>query len=115
MRLLYIFLLCVTSMASGQNFESRNTTSNTPSLIIYGSDTCHYCLETKAYLKDHNIVFVYFDIDKDEIRLQEMLYKMKENGLSTTNVFLPVVDHTGKVFMNNQDFDTFITLLIQKK
>ena len=109
MKLLYIFFLCVTSMASGQSFESNNTTSNTPSLIIYGSDACHYCLETKAYLKDHNIAFVYYDIDKDEIRLQEMLYKMKENGL------LPVVDHSGKVFMNNQDFDTFLTLLIQKK
>ena len=43
-----------------------------------------------------------------------MLYKMKENGLSSANVSLPVVDHSGMVFMKNQEFDTFLTLLIKK-
>jgi len=30
---------------------------------VYRSDTCHYCNDTKSYLKENNISFEYFDID----------------------------------------------------
>lgn len=80
-------------------------------MIIYGSDTCHYCVDTKKYADEQNLKFVYFDIDKDEKALNEMLIKLRKNNISTANLNLPVVDKNGLVFTNEVDFDAFLKKL----
>ena len=45
-------------------------------VIIYGSDICGDCLETKAYLKEHadeSIQYNYFDITKSTGNLKRFL------------------------------------------
>lgn len=45
-------------------------------LIIYGSDICGDCLDTKAYLQEHaekNIQYNYFDITKSTANLKRFL------------------------------------------
>lgn len=84
-------------------------------LIMYGSINCHYCIDTKAYLKEKKIPFEFYDIDQDEQKMYEMLLKLNKNGMNTSNVRLPVIDQSGKLLMNSSDFDSFLEKLVPKK
>lgn len=77
-------------------------------IIIYGSDECHHCTDTKAFLKERKIDFVFFDIDKNPTALQEMLHKLRKANISLSNLGIPVVDKYGTLFSNNGDFQEFL-------
>ncbi len=108
-----IFLLFVllfsTQIGSSQD---KNVKNNQPTILIYGSDTCHYCIDTKKFAEEHQLKFIYFDIDKDEKALKEMLTKLRQNNISTANLNLPVVDKNGLVFTNEIDFSSFLKKLM---
>lgn len=80
-------------------------------MIVYGSDTCHYCIDTKAYLKERKIDFIYYDVDVNLLKQREMLIKIQNAGLSLDNLSLPVIDLSGKLLMNSNDFEGFLKKL----
>ncbi len=80
-------------------------------IIVYGSEECHHCIDTKAYLKNNNIDFIFFDIDKDPNALKEMLSKLRNAGISTSNLGIPVIDKQGVLFTNNGIFEEFLKKL----
>lgn len=80
-------------------------------IIIYGSDECHHCTDTKAFLKEKKIDFIFYDIDKNPTALQEMLYKLRKANISLSNLGIPVVDKYGTLFSNNGDFQEFLKKL----
>ncbi|RAR50371.1 glutaredoxin family protein [Flavobacterium lacus] len=95
-------------------FSQDNTTQNQQvAIIIYGSDSCHYCLDAKKHAEEQKLDFVYFDIDKDENALREMLNKLRANNIPTSNLNLPVVDKNGIVFTNEPDFTIFLNKITQ--
>ena len=81
-------------------------------LIVYGSDTCHYCLDTKTYLNENNIKYIYHDIDKNQEKLNEMITKLRANNISLSNLSLPVIDKNGFVFSNSIEFDKFLIKIL---
>lgn len=84
-------------------------------LIVYGSDTCHYCMDTKTYLKKNNIEFVYFDVDVDLNKQNEMITKLQKAGIPLDAISLPIVDLGQKLIMNNvADFEGFLKQLNTK-
>lgn len=80
-------------------------------IIIYGSDECHHCTDTKSYLNEKKIDFVFYDIDKNPTALQEMLHKLRKANISLSNLGIPVVDKYGTLFSNNGDFQEFLKKL----
>lgn len=106
---LYFVLFTVNSAFSQDN----KTQSKQQTIIIYGSDSCHYCVDAKKYATEHHLNFVYLDVDKDENALKEMLQKLRANNISTSNLNLPVVDKNGIVFTNEADFNVFLKKLTQ--
>ena len=109
-----IFILCSFLFCVHSAFCQEITTQNKQQAIqIYGSDTCHYCLDTKKFAEENKLNFVYFDIDKDENALREMLNKLRANNIATANLNLPVVDKNGIVFTNEPDFTIFLNKLMQ--
>jgi glutaredoxin len=80
-------------------------------IIIYGSADCHYCVDTKAYLEQRKIPYIFHDIDRDTQALREMLGKLKEAGMPTYGLSIPVVDKFGELFMNNLPFEDFLKKL----
>ena len=105
-----VLFLTVANFAFSQNNQIQNQKEV---ILIYGSDTCHYCIDTKKYAEEHQLKFIYFDIDKDEKALKEMLTKLRQNNISTSNLNLPVVDKNGLVFTNEIDFSIFLKKLIE--
>ena len=111
-----LFLFFIT-LLNNNLFAQESTKSSTDKsfekviMVVYGSDDCHHCIATKKYLKENNIEFVFFDIDKNPEALKEMLYKLKKANISTSNLGIPVIDKQGIVFTNNGDFETFLKKL----
>ena len=81
---------------------------HTVKLIVYGSEDCHYCQDTQHFLKEHHIDFEFHDIDRDPKALQEMLVKLREAGISTSNLGIPVIDKQGFIFTNSGGFEAFL-------
>lgn len=84
---------------------------NLKKIIVYGSDTCHYCIDTKAYLKSKKIDFTYYDVDVNLLKQREMVIKLQKAGVSLDNLSLPVVDFYDKLIMNGADFEGFLKKL----
>ncbi|MDN3676101.1 glutaredoxin family protein [Flavobacterium paronense] len=82
-----------------------------PMLILYGSDVCDHCIATQKYLKDNNIEFKFYDIDKNPEALKEMLFKLRNAKISTNNLGIPVVDKAGVLFTNVGGFEEFLEKL----
>ncbi len=84
-------------------------------VIVYGSDTCHYCIDTKEFLKEKQIKFIYYDVDVNFEKQNEMVEKLQKAGIPLDAISLPLVDLKGKLKMNNAtDFEGFLKSLIEK-
>jgi len=112
MKSVFLTILFLFSIQIGLSQENK-TKNEQKTILIYGSDTCHYCVDTKKFAEEHQLNFIYFDIDKDEKALKEMLTKLRQNNISTSNLNLPVVDKNGLVFTNEIDFNSFLKKLIE--
>ncbi|WP_139957605.1 glutaredoxin family protein [Flavicella sediminum] len=108
-----LLVLAFTNISYGQVASSTSLTEKkeTKKMIVYGSDTCHYCLDAKAYLKERKIDFIYYDVDLNLVKQREMLVKLQKAGISVDNLSLPVVDLQGKMLMNGANFEAFLKKL----
>ena len=82
-------------------------------IVVYGSDTGHYCTDTKAFLKERKVKFIYFDVDVNLEKQQEMLNKLIKANIDISSLSLPVIDKDGELFTNGKDFDAFLKRVIQ--
>lgn len=110
-----LFIITFSEVSFGQ--AEQNSLKDTlqeslKKMIVYGSDTCHYCLDTKAYLKERNVDFIYYDVDINLTKQREMLIKLQKAGISVDNLSLPVIHKKDTLFMNSGDFDEFLKRLI---
>jgi len=86
--------------STSQNFALKAETEKNV-IIVYGSDTCHYCIDTKQYLKENKINFIYFDVDVNLEKQKEMVVKLQKAGVDISNLSLPVIDKKGTLYKNN--------------
>jgi glutaredoxin 3 len=106
---LLLFTIGFNQVVFGQ--EEKKQLSDKKMIIVYGSDECHHCTDTKAFLKENKIEFVFYDIDKNPEALKEMLGKLRNAGISTSNLGIPVIDKQGTIFTNNGIFEEFLKKL----
>lgn len=109
---LVLLMLFVGQQLSAQQNEAKTMAAPEKKvMIVYGSDECHHCIDTKKYLKENNIEFVFYDIDKNQEALKEMLFKLKNANISLNNLSIPVIDKQGVIFTNNIAFEEFLKKL----
>jgi glutaredoxin 3 len=58
-------------------------------VLIYSTPACPWCIRTKQFLKDNNIVFEDFDVSADKAAADEMVRKSGQMGV-------PVLDIEGQ-------------------
>jgi len=111
-----VFIVVLVNASFGQVLQQASDAATTKKelkkMIVYGSDTCHFCLDTKAYLKEIKIDFIYYDVDINLLKQREMLIKLQKAGIPVDNLSLPVIHMNGKLFMNDGNFNTFLKRLI---
>ena len=107
--LLFLFLVLFQSNLKAQTIVE--TTKVETKIIVYGSADCHYCIDTKKYLTENKIDFVFYDIDKDKAALAEMLAKLRAAKISVNGLEIPVIDKYGEIFTNNIVFEEFLKKL----
>ncbi|WP_209400431.1 glutaredoxin domain-containing protein [Pseudozobellia sp. WGM2] len=105
---LFLSVSCLGQEVTLDNEQDSTSKTNAESIIIYGSDTCHFCLDTKSFLTSKQIEFTYYDVDINIVKQREMLIKVQKAGLSTDQIALPVIDKNGQLFMNDSDFEAFL-------
>ena len=110
---LFLFLVLFQSNLKAQTVVEKNKVET--KIIIYGSSDCHYCMDTKKYLTENEIDFVFYDIDKDKAALAEMLAKLKTAKISANGLEIPVIDKYGEIFTNNIPFESFLDRLKPKE
>ncbi|MBU1727658.1 MAG: NrdH-redoxin [Candidatus Omnitrophica bacterium] len=59
---------------------------------IYSTPTCPWCIRTKQFLKDNNIIFEDFDVGSNQEKAEEMIKKSGQMGV-------PVVDIEGVIIV----------------
>ena len=104
--LLFLFTILFQHEGNAQTVVAKKDTNKV--IIIYGSPDCHYCTDLKESLSKKQMAFVFFDIDKDQVALNQMLTKLKNANISANNLQIPVVDKYGQMYVNNAYFKDFI-------
>ena len=59
---------------------------------IYSTPTCPYCIRTKQFLKDNNIIFEDVDVSSNQEAAEEMVKKSGQMGV-------PVLDIGGVIIV----------------
>ncbi|MDO7172046.1 glutaredoxin family protein [Mariniflexile sp. AS56] len=110
--LAFTFLFFMT-LNSQTKLLSDDLVQEQKTIIVYGSDTCHYCTDTKAFLKEKKVKFIYFDVDVNLEKQQEMLNKLIKANIDVSSLSLPVIDKGGEIFTNGKDFKAFLKRIIK--
>jgi glutaredoxin len=114
MRYLIIVFLSLTTLYSNAQEDIHQAKELKKEIIVYGSDSCHSCLDTKAFLKDKKIKFTYYDIDVNKEKEREMLVKLQKANISIHTLSLPVIDNKGAIFLNKGNFKEFLKVVDKK-
>ncbi|MDB9733010.1 hypothetical protein N8387_09760 [Polaribacter sp.] len=115
MKYLITTVLFFISIQINAQKEFRQTKeSKKEKIIVYGSDSCHSCLDTKKFLKQRNIKFIYYDIDVNKKKEKEMLEKLQKANISINTLNLPVIDNKGVIFLNKGNLKEFLKFLDEK-
>lgn len=61
-------------------------------ITIYTTPTCVYCKKTKAFFKEHNVVYQEKDVSTDHAAAEEMIQKSGQYGV-------PVIDIDGQFIL----------------
>lgn len=62
------------------------------SVKVYSTPTCPWCIRTKQFLKDNNIIFEEMDVSSNQSAAEEMIRKSGQMGV-------PVLDIDGEIIV----------------
>lgn len=63
-----------------------------PTITIYSTPTCPFCVQAKEFFKEKGLKFTDFDVSKDKTKADEMKKKSGQLGV-------PVIDIDGKIIV----------------
>ena len=61
-------------------------------VLVYSTPTCPYCIRTKQFLRDNNIVFEDIDVSVNQTAAEEIVRKSGQMGV-------PVLDIEGEIIV----------------
>lgn len=70
-------------------------------LIMYSLTTCGYCKQKVRELKNENIPFTEYFIDKDKKHMEELNTKLTQAGFKPQRYGTPIFDVHGTILPNN--------------
>lgn len=113
-QLTIVLLFLISYQVNSQRLDQKSKDHHQQKIIVYGSDSCHSCIDTKAFLKEKGIKFTYYDIDINKEKEQEMLVKLQKASIPIHTLNLPVIDNKGTVFLNKGNLKEFLKVVDQK-
>lgn len=60
-------------------------------VIIYSTDTCHYCNLAKEYFKRNNVEYTEYNVGKDQEKVKEMFELTHQMGVPVIRIDNTVV------------------------
>lgn len=84
------------------NSSSKGSTGiSHDKLIMYSLTTCGFCKQKARELRNENIPFIEYFIDKDKQRNNELTEKLKKAGFKPKSYGTPIFDAYGIMLPNN--------------
>ena len=74
-------------------------------LIMYSLTTCGFCKRKAKELRQENIAFTEYFIDKDKSKMDELNAKLKKAGFKARGYGTPLFDVHGYMLPNNPSMD----------
>jgi glutaredoxin 3 len=108
MKSIIIFLF--SSFFANAQINENNIKSK---IYIYGSESCHTCIDTKKFLEKEKIEFQFYDIDTNLEKQKEMIYYLKKNNISLNNLNLPAARFEDKIITNVPNFEEFLQNILK--
>lgn len=102
-----IIFISLIAFGAYQWYSSSNTDSTGRyaeahnELIMYSLTTCGYCKQKARELRQENIVFTEYFIDKDKDRRDELNSKLRNAGFEPKRYGTPIFDVHGVMLPNN--------------
>ena len=87
-----------TTSYKSRSLAGSEALKSEPYVAVYGRNTCSVTNQTKAFLTERHIEFIYFNID-DKAVAAGLHQRMEHQGISTRHYNLPVVDFSGKLMV----------------
>ena len=113
LKFVFLFVLVQNSFGQTEKKSAKKVTESQKTAIVYGSDSCHYCLDTKKFLTEHDIKFKFYDIDQDANALNRMLSTLRKAKIDVSSLEIPVVIYDKEIVVNGNDFNAFIDRLLK--
>lgn len=99
---------CTNSSQSLAGADTEETKA--PTIVIYGSNTCHHCVDFKNKLDSVGLKYVFNDVEVDERQAQVMI-QLVQSANHQGGIQFPVVYLNDKEVMIAPDFNSFLTRL----
>lgn len=90
---------------SGSQRVHEGVSGDADRIIMYSLSTCGYCKQKVKELRQRNIAFTEYFIDKDSSRLDELNSKLAKAGFSPRSFGTPIMDVYGVMLPNNPSMD----------
>ncbi|MFY8187832.1 MAG: glutaredoxin family protein [Flavobacterium sp.] len=110
LKIAFVFLF---SQSAFSQSETTSEKKKTHKAIVYGSETCHYCIDTKKFLTENNIEYKFYDIDQDQNALKRMLSALRKASIDVSKLEIPVVIYGESIIVNGENFPQFLSLLLE--
>ncbi len=109
---LFLFFLCGTLLGFSQTRRQPEQTQKSK-LIVYGIDDCHYCHDTKVLLDKKKIEYIFYDVDKNIEKQQEMITGLKAASRNLKNLNMPVIKKGERYLLNDGNLEKFHQQLLK--
>lgn len=90
-----------TSQSGGSDKEYKSYPGGGNELVMYSLTTCGYCTQKREELQRERVRFTEYFIDKDRVKDEEMMAKLRASGDTRNYITVPVFDVYGYMITNN--------------
>ena len=96
------------SQSEGSNKEYKSYPGGGNELVMYSLTTCGYCTQKRQELERGRVRFTEHFIDKDRVKDDEMMAKLRASGDTRNYITVPVFDVYGYMITDNPSYDKLI-------
>lgn len=105
----FVFFVLFSFFTNAQKQEIKNNSI----IYLYGSSSCHTCIDTKKFLEKENINYIFYDVDTNFEKQREMIDYLRKSNISLKNLNLPAVRMGNQIITNELNFEEFLQNILK--
>jgi len=112
-RYIAIILFLFHCISNSVNTEGPIVGIHKESLVVFGVDDCHYCMNTRQFLEKEQILFTFYNVDKNLEKRNEMVSALRKNNVDLTRLNMPVIQYRNKFLLREGELKQFLPRILE--